>query len=249
MKYIVAIAHRGAHEHAPENTLAAYRAAIELGADYVEIDIRRTKDDQYVSVHNGTVDGRTDGTGRVDELTLAELKALDAGRRFSPEFAGERIPTVDETLALLSGRIGAYVDVKDAPPDVVVAFLRSHDMISDSLIYAENDELAAMRVIEPSIQVMPEYPGSIAGLRDLAKEMRPEVLAVSLIENLSEELVDAAHDLGMMVHADVQSEAWDHPDGWAKAIETGLDGMQTDRPSVMIPWLESNGFRSGKRLR
>ena len=90
---IYVIAHRGAHIGIPENTLAAYQKAIDIGADFVEIDLRTTRDSGFVSIHNRTVDAYLNGiTGEVAEFTLAELRALDIGSRLGPEWRGTRIP-------------------------------------------------------------------------------------------------------------------------------------------------------------
>jgi glycerophosphoryl diester phosphodiesterase len=99
-------AHRGAAGLAPENTLAAFRVAIELGADGTEMDLQVTRDGIVVVIHDDTVDRTTDGRGRIGDLTLAEIKRLDAGAKFSPAFRGERIPTLRELIDLVraSGR-------------------------------------------------------------------------------------------------------------------------------------------------
>src|SRR3954454_13988697 len=95
------VAHRGLLRHAPENTLANFRACLELRLGF-EMDVRRCRDGTLVCVHDASVDRTTDGRGAVANLALGELKALDAGSWFHPAFAGERIPTVDEVFALLA---------------------------------------------------------------------------------------------------------------------------------------------------
>jgi glycerophosphoryl diester phosphodiesterase len=99
-------AHRGAAGLAPENTLAAFRMALDLGADGTEMDLQVTKDGVVVVIHDDTVDRTTDGRGRIGDLTLAEIKRLDAGAKFGPVFRGERIPTLRELIDLVraSGR-------------------------------------------------------------------------------------------------------------------------------------------------
>ncbi len=94
-------AHRGAAGLAPENTLAAFRMAIELGADGTELDLQTTKDGVVVAIHDDTVDRTTDGRGRIGELTLDEVKRLDAGVKFGPAYRGERIPTLRELIDLV----------------------------------------------------------------------------------------------------------------------------------------------------
>ena len=105
------IAHRGASAYAPGNTLAAFRLALEMGADGFELDVMLSADGHLVVVHDDTVDCTTDGSGPVRQKTLAELKSLDAGARFDVRFAGERIPTLQEVLDLVAGT-HAFVNVE-----------------------------------------------------------------------------------------------------------------------------------------
>ncbi len=93
--------HRGAAARAPENTLAAFRVAVELGADAAELDLLATKDGVVVVIHDATVDRTTDGRGRIGDLTLAEIKRLDAGAKFGAAFRGERVPTLRELIDLV----------------------------------------------------------------------------------------------------------------------------------------------------
>lgn len=108
------IAHRGASKEAPENTLSSLKRAIEIGADYLEIDVHLSKDGVPVVIHDAflgrTTNGRPDV--RITDLTLAEIKALDAGALFDPRFAGERIPTLEEVLNLDRGPTGLMIEIK-----------------------------------------------------------------------------------------------------------------------------------------
>jgi glycerophosphoryl diester phosphodiesterase len=108
------IAHRGDSAHRPENTLASFAAALELGAELVEFDIQLTKDGHPVVIHDPTLERTTSGKGPVREHTLAEIRRLSAGypERFGTSFAGERVPTLAEVLHLLRGRARALVEIK-----------------------------------------------------------------------------------------------------------------------------------------
>ena len=127
----VSIAHRGASAYAPEHTLAAYRLAIEQGADFVEQDLAVTSDDVLICLHDPSLERTTDveqrfpdratevsygGTNRrvwlANDFTLAEIKTLDAGTWFGPDFAAERVPTFDEAVALIRGKAGLYPELK-----------------------------------------------------------------------------------------------------------------------------------------
>ncbi|HET7089154.1 MAG TPA: glycerophosphodiester phosphodiesterase family protein, partial [Anaerolineae bacterium] len=99
------LAHRGASAYAPENTLAAFRLAAEMGADGLEIDAKLSRDGAIVILHDATVDRTTSGSGRVSDLTLSQLKSLDAGSKFRSRFAGEHVPTLDEVIDAVGDRL------------------------------------------------------------------------------------------------------------------------------------------------
>ncbi len=108
--------HRGAKGHAPENTMAGIRKGVELGARWVEFDVKLSADNELVLMHDDTVNRTSDGKGAVAGMTLAELRRLDAGRWFSPDFTGERVPTLVEAMDYLVAKgIGANVEVKACP--------------------------------------------------------------------------------------------------------------------------------------
>ncbi len=106
--------HRGAPRQAPQNTLAAFRAAANIGADGVELDVQLTKDGVPVVIHNRTVDETTNGSGPVAEMTLSQVKKLDAGFSFSPEFGGEQIPMLEDALSTLGQRLLFNIELKPA---------------------------------------------------------------------------------------------------------------------------------------
>ncbi len=105
-------AHRGDPTHAPESTVAAFRLAAELEVEMAEFDVHRTVDGELVVMHDATVDRCTDGTGKIAEMTLEQIRSLDAGSRFSPEFAGERVPTLTEAIQALPAPIWLNIHLK-----------------------------------------------------------------------------------------------------------------------------------------
>src|SRR5713226_3493547 len=109
---VLNIAHRGASADFPENTLAAFAAAIRAGADMCELDVQKTVDGALVVIHDDTVDRTSDGRGRVDLLTLAAIRRLDAGRWCGDQFAGEGIPTLSEVFDLTAGQCGLNIELK-----------------------------------------------------------------------------------------------------------------------------------------
>ena len=115
------IAHRGSSSDRPENTLAAIRRAIEVGATAVEVDVRTTRDGQLVLSHDATLDRTTDGQGEISIRTLSEIKQLDAGSWFDERFRGERVPTLAEALAACRGKIDVLLDLKQQGDDYAQA--------------------------------------------------------------------------------------------------------------------------------
>ena len=132
------IAHRGASAYAPENTMAAFRAALEMKADWFELDCHLTKDGKVIVIHDGSVDKTTNGAGNVADMSLEELKALDAGTWFDKKFEGEPLPTLAESLDFARGKIGVYVEIKGAGGDDELidglrAMVRGHTVLSPLL--------------------------------------------------------------------------------------------------------------------
>lgn len=135
---VAIIGHRGAMGHAPENTLASFAKGLELGADIIELDVHLSKDGHLIVMHDPTVNRTTNGTGLIRDMTLSQLKALDAGSWFGTQFAGERIQTLDEVLAWAKGKTRIAVEIKNGPvyyPGIaerVVDALRQLDMVESA---------------------------------------------------------------------------------------------------------------------
>ena len=108
----IIIAHRGSSAFAPENTLTAFRHALNDGADAIELDVRLTKDRKLVVIHDARLERTTDGRGRVSDHSLSELKKLTAGRWFHRRFASEKAPTLEETLQLIPPTVGLNIELK-----------------------------------------------------------------------------------------------------------------------------------------
>lgn len=106
------IAHRGGANLAPENTLAAFKNAIRLGVDMIEIDVHLSKDGHIIVIHDFTLDRTTTGKGKIADLTLAEIRKCDAGIKFDKKFRGEKVPTLEETMELLNGKTGLLIEIK-----------------------------------------------------------------------------------------------------------------------------------------
>lgn len=242
---VYVVAHRGAHDGPPENTLAAYQRAIDLGCDFVEVDVRATKDGHLVSIHNATVDAYTkDATGAVRNFTLAELKALDIGSRAGPEWANERIPTMEEVFELCHGKIGIYLDVKEpAVIPALLALVKEYGMTRDALWYTGVPQQLQVQAACPECLLMPD-PGPDENLKTtIAKfETKPRIIA-SVMKFCSESFVETAHAHGAIVITDEST-----PDDWPAMLARGMDGIQTDHPAELIQYLKDPRADTTKQL-
>lgn len=148
------IAHRGASSLAPENTLAAVEKALELNVDVVEIDVHRTYDGELVVLHDDTVDRTTSGTGKIADLTLDEVKSLDAGSWFDPSFKDERIPTLREVLETTRDRAILLIELKGIRTEVPTVEMVQEMGLSDQVIIQSFD----FQQIQKSKKKAPEIP-------------------------------------------------------------------------------------------
>jgi len=234
---IVVIAHRGEHLHHPENTMPAFQAAIDAGADYFELDVRTTSDGKFVIMHDGTLDRTTNGTGDVYKHTFDEVRALDAGAKFSAAFAGTKVPTLDEALDLAHGKINVYVDTKYADPQKLVDTIVSHDMQDHVVIYGNPFFLYEVLKIRPTLRVMPEaYSPDICKFLDRA--MHLQVIAFD-----ANDFKDAVIDVAKQAHAEIFVDRLgdaDTPEAWQKAIDQGANGIQSNLPAELAIYLREH---------
>ncbi|SDL49956.1 glycerophosphoryl diester phosphodiesterase [Catalinimonas alkaloidigena] len=222
-------AHRGYSNLAPENTLSAFRKAIEVGADYFECDVRRTQDDSLVILHDATIDRTTNRKGKLASFTYADLRQVDAGypTKFGKQFAGEKLPTLREALALAKGKIKVEIEIKEAGlADDVVALVQELGMASDvSVISFDFGEIQRVKELAPAIPVK-YLVGKTWGQKELDQllSIRGEYLGPSGVS--SPELIQLAHDKGVKIIA----YTFNTPEGMAEALAAHLDGIATDFP-------------------
>jgi glycerophosphoryl diester phosphodiesterase len=239
-RQVVAISHRGEHLHHPENTLLAYQAAIDAGADYFEVDVRTTSDGKLVLSHDGSVARRTNGQGDIGKMTFDEVRALDAGVKSGPQFAGTKIPTFDEALDLARGKIGIYVDVKSASAQDLVTHIQDHGMVDHVVIYTGLSEGKEIQRLNPKLKVMPEA-GTAENAKHLIERLQPQVMAFDA-HDFKPDIIKAVKDANVQIYVDRLGPA-DNPAGWQSAIDAGADGIQTDRPAELVKYLREKGYR------
>jgi len=240
LQHIMVIAHRGAHEGAPSNTLLSLKAAIDLGIDYVECDIRTTADHKLVIMHNATVDATTNGKGAIREMTLKQILQLDAGIKVGPQFAGTKVPTLAEMLRMASGKIEIYADTKDASPAALLGALKKYGMLSHTVIFGYHLEFfEGVAKLNPHVWIMPEARNETV-LQDLLQRFQLKVVAFDA-GDFKEPIIRMAKQAGAKIYVDRLGNA-DNPEAWQAAIDQGADGIQTDRPAELLKYLRDHGY-------
>lgn len=183
------IAHRGASAYRPENTLAAFQHAIEQGADWFELDCTVARDLSVVVIHDDTLDRTTSGTGPIADLTLAQIRDLDAGSWFAAEYAGEPLPTLAESLDLAKGKIGVYCEIKNSDNDSKL-MKDILDELADVDVRTPDTDALVIAMIEHSLtRNLPLTRNAIAEIRarNMEKDVviqsfSPIICAIALIE-------------------------------------------------------------------
>ena len=227
----VAIAyHRGANRYAPENTLPAVEVAAGLGADYIEIDVRTTKDGSTVLLEDSRFERTTSGTGEVAGTSAAEVRKLDAGAWFGRAFVGAKVPTLEEALAAMGERSQPYLDAKDVSPEQLSSTLRQHGLVQRSVVYQSPAYLKRFKVLEPSARLV--APLSEAGDLDTLQELKPFGVEAPW-PLLSKELVERSHVRGLRVFFDSLGSP-ETVSVYRQAMDWGVDVIETDHPARVL---------------
>jgi glycerophosphoryl diester phosphodiesterase len=215
------IGHRGAAGHAPENTLAAIETGVTLGADFVEIDVRRTADGVLVALHDASVKRTTDGRGRIEALTLQQVRALKAAN-------GERIPTVEEVLKSVSaGGTGLMLELKvTGVAHLTVETVRTAEF-KNPVIYASflHQELMRIRAVEPEASLMVLFDRLPRAPVAYAAQYQPACVGLRH-DRASRPLVEAFHQGNMLVWVYTANRCEDID----RALGLGVDGVISDYP-------------------
>jgi len=240
----IVICHRGDHVIYPENTLSAYAEAIKNGADYVEIDLRTTKDSALVSMHDATVNRMTNANGAVKDMTLAEIEQLQVKSRDSLDKTVYRVPTFEEIIKLCKDKIYIYIDFKNASAAATYVMLKKYGMEKQVLVYINGiQQFIDWRHVAPDMPLMFSMPNSVKdveGMKTFISQVKPDILDGGWKE-YTKEMVQYATDQHIPVWPDIQGK--DEDKDWDTAIALGFRGLQTDHPAALIKYLSEKGLR------
>ncbi|GIO19610.1 putative glycerophosphoryl diester phosphodiesterase YhdW [Oceanobacillus oncorhynchi subsp. incaldanensis] len=240
-KKMVNIAHRGASGHAPENTMSAFEKALEMKADYIEIDVQMTKDGELIAIHDTTVNRTTNGTGSVGDYTLEEIQQLDAGSWFGQEFAGEQIPTFEEVIDTYRGKIGLLIELKSPELYPGVEEKVAEALMERNMHKPNNEKIIIQSFNHASVQqskaLLQNIPhGVLAGTSwaNVTDEQLAQFTTFADFFNpnmsiVTDELVDRVHIAGMKIYpytVRTQEQA-------NNLFERNVDGIITDFPEYV----------------
>ena len=238
---MITIAHRGASGYAPEHTFASWDRAADSGADYLEQDLQMTSDGVLVVMHDSTLDRTTNGAGDVIAHTLAEIKQLDAGAWFSPEFAGQRVPTLREVFERYGNNASYYIETKnpDEAPGMEEKLL---ELINEFGLRAgavetwqvliqsfSTPSLLKIKGMDPQLPLIQLIPREHSSQQIQQKLGDIHAYAVGIgpaRTSVDEALIDSAHAHGLVVHPYTVNEEAE----MRRLIALGVDGMFTDYP-------------------
>jgi glycerophosphoryl diester phosphodiesterase len=230
---VLIIGHRGASGHAPENTLAAFRKAVALGATFIETDLQLSRDARFVAIHDDTLERTTNGQGRVHDQTLTSLRRLDAGSWFGSEYTGERIPTLEEILEFSKKNdVVFYLELKPSGSwggehALIGALRESGEVARVVVISFDHGILAGLRKIEPTLILKSALD---VGARQLV--VRGDLVTPAMIEQARK--------------SDLQVVCWtiNHPAHIRLLMAAGVDGIMSDYPDRLIAALKKDGDKS-----
>jgi glycerophosphoryl diester phosphodiesterase len=238
------IAHRGNHSHAHENTLTALQNAIDAGADYAEIDVRRTTDGHYVLMHDQTVDRMTDGHGAVKELTFSQTQQLRVRDLKRPQIADDRIPTFAEALQLIKGRLNIYLDFKEGDCLAVTRVIHDTGVARQILVYDDIEAAPEWHRLAPELPLIVSPPDDLKAPEQLVRFAGTNQIQVldGSWDAYSREIVLAAEAAGLKVWPDIQARV-EPSEYFEKVLRLGFTGVQTDHPEELIAWLKEHDLR------
>jgi glycerophosphoryl diester phosphodiesterase len=227
--------HRGAPDVTPENTLVSFQAALDVGTEYVEMDVRRSSDGHLVVLHDARVERTTDGRGRASQLTLAQLQGLDASKGSDPRFAGTRIPSFAEFMAWMEAHpgFGAVIEAKaeGVAADIARAIVASPSRPHLAICSFRKGEILAAKRAEPSVPcVLLFHSDTPSG--DPVKETRScRADGADLPwQWLTKDIAADMRAAGLLVGGGTANDEA----SVRRLVEVGADFVDSDRPGVAV---------------
>jgi glycerophosphoryl diester phosphodiesterase len=232
---MVAIAHRGGAAYAPENTFAAFDLALAMGLDWVETDLRLSKDGTIMLIHDAKVDRTTDGQGPVREKTCKDLQRLDAGAWFGEEFAGQRIPTLEEFFLRYRSIPRVMLEIKDAGmlEDKLARLIATHERYDQAVVVgSDRTSLLAIQEHDPRVSVGWTALQPTEENIELALQMGCHHIGI-LPEHLTPQLVSRIKQRGIQVRStNVKDEKT-----MRHAADCGVMGMTINFPKKLLAYM------------
>jgi len=231
--------HRGASGYAPENTLAAFRLAMELGADMCELDVQQTRDDHFAVIHDTTLGRTTDGSGPVWKKTLAELQSFDAGGWFGRSFAGESIPSLEEVIHLARGKMRLHIELKvhgheRKIEELLVATLRRENFAKECIVSSfDHRRIDHLKSLAPEIAA--GYIFSTHQFKDQLFSGAANVLSAHF-SLITDDFVKRARSGGKEVHTWTANETKD----MRRLLGAGVDAIITNFPDRLAKLLRKS---------
>jgi glycerophosphoryl diester phosphodiesterase len=231
-------AHRGASAYAPENTLAAFQRALEQGAHLIEFDVKLTADKQVVVIHDQTVDRTTNGTGKVNQLPLSELKKLDAGSWFDEKYHGESIPTLEEVFESIGNKLFMNVELTnyaspfDGLVDKVSVLVKKHRM-ENRVIFSSffpTNLIRARQLVPAVFRGQLILPGRSGWWQRVWGSLIDVQANHPYTSDVTAESIDRAHRRGRLVHVWTVND----PEDMKRLCCLGADGFFTDDPMLAL---------------
>lgn len=226
---IEVVVHRGANFLAPENTLPSARAALKYGAEWIELDVRKSKDGVLYNLHDETLDRTTDGHGPIHLVTSSEIERLDAGSWFGPAFRGLKVPRIETMLDSLKGKANVFFDVKKGTPVAdLVKLVRAKGFEKNSFFW-----FADAKMVPEFVKLAPEMKikvnaSDIEGIKKWQAVCRPSYVEIEP-ENITKNLVNYCHKNGILVMAAIQNG---NEEAYKKAIQAQPDLVNIDQPEL-----------------
>lgn len=234
----IVIAHRGFHVDVPENSIESLRKAIELGVDYVEVDIRTTLEGVPVVMHDANLERTTDGKGKVSAISTIDFRNLKIkGTEISP-------PTFSSFLMEAKGKINLYLDIKEADPEKIISLLDKYQMRERVVVYCSPQQIFQWKKLAPTIPVITSPSSNIKSPFEFEAFVLsfPASVLDGNIKTYSPEIIQKLTEINIPIWLDTLGED-DNAQTWETAIGFNIKVLQTDKPKELMEYLSKRSLR------